>query len=80
MPKNVTFEILSEDKKPVFKKTVEPEATLEVIGTVVEAIGVRPDLSGRYIKVNAKNYQTLPAWHKYGGNKSWLFVDEVVVN
>jgi len=80
MPKNVTFEILSKDKKLIFKKTVEPEATLEVKGTVIEAIGVEPNLNGRYIKVHAKNYKTLPSWHKWTGNKSWLFVDELIVN
>ena len=36
-------------------------------------------VSGRYVKVVAKNAGMLPAWHKGAGNPAWLFVDEVVI-
>ncbi len=79
MPKEVIFEILSENKESVHKEIVVPEATLEVIGTVVEELKTVANVSGRYISVKALNYKTLPSWHKWAGNKSWLFVDEVIV-
>lgn len=34
---------------------------------------------GRYIRVKAKNYGTLPEWHPAAGAQAWLFVDEVLI-
>ncbi|MCX6169376.1 MAG: hypothetical protein NTX65_08550 [Ignavibacteriales bacterium] len=33
----------------------------------------------RYIKVIAKNVGRCPAWHPGAGGKSWIFVDEIIV-
>jgi len=33
----------------------------------------------RFIKLEIKGSMLLPAWHNYVGNKSWVFIDEVVV-
>ncbi len=33
----------------------------------------------RFIKFKIKATKTLPEWHKYAGNKSWLFIDEITV-
>jgi hexosaminidase len=33
----------------------------------------------RYIKFKAVGLKQCPAWHPYAGNKSWLFIDEIVV-
>ena len=79
MPKEVIFEILSANRTLIHKEIVVPEATLEVKGTVVEELGSIANVKGRYVKVKALNYKTLPKWHKWAGNKSWLFVDEVIV-
>ncbi len=40
------------------------------------------DISGttaRYLKVTVVNQGVLPAWHSAAGSKSWLFVDEIIV-
>jgi predicted small secreted protein len=79
MPKEVIFEILSSDKKVLHKETVFPEATLEVKGTIVETLKTQCNVNGRYVKVHAASYKTLPSWYKGAGNKCWLFVDEVIV-
>ena len=34
---------------------------------------------GRYIKIFAKNPETLPTWHPVFGGKTWLMVDEIIV-
>jgi alpha-L-fucosidase len=34
---------------------------------------------GRYVKLKIKNVGICPEWHKGAGNKSWLFVDEVII-
>ena len=33
----------------------------------------------RYLKVKAKNYGICPAWHLGAGGKTWLFIDELMV-
>lgn len=79
MPEEVIFEILSKEKKSVYKEVLVPEATLEVKGTIVEELKTMTNLNGQYIRVHAVNYKELPEWHKSAGSKSWLFVDEVVI-
>ena len=34
----------------------------------------------RYIRVTVERYGKLPAWHPGGGNESWFFADEIVVD
>ncbi len=80
MPERVTFEILDSDKKMIAKNILIPDATSEVKGTIIEDIKAEFDvIVGRYIKVHAKNIRTIPDWHEGAGSKSWIFVDEVVV-
>ena len=38
------------------------------------------DLDGRYVRVKALNIKVIPNWHRAKGRKSWLFVDEIMVN
>jgi hexosaminidase len=33
----------------------------------------------RFVRVRAKNYGKLPAWHPGAGNPAWLFTDELIV-
>ncbi|MDZ4822878.1 MAG: GH92 family glycosyl hydrolase [Flavobacteriales bacterium] len=36
--------------------------------------------SGRYVKVVAKNFGTIPSWHLGAGGQAWIFADEVIIN
>lgn len=33
----------------------------------------------RYVRIFAKNIEKNPEWHPFAGSKSWLFVDEVII-
>ncbi len=33
----------------------------------------------QYVEVSAKNFGTLPNWHKGAGNNAWLFTDEIII-
>ena len=37
------------------------------------------NFKARYIKVTAKSYGKLPAWHLSAGNDSWIFIDEIEI-
>jgi hypothetical protein len=39
-----------------------------------------PSVRLRYIRVTVERYGKLPAWHPGGGNESWFFADEIVVD
>ncbi len=32
----------------------------------------------RFIKLNVEGTKVLPKWHLYAGNKSWIFIDEII--
>ncbi len=36
-------------------------------------------INARYVKVKAKNYGELPAWHLGAGGQAWIFVDEIMI-
>ncbi len=35
--------------------------------------------TARFIRFNVAGTKELPAWHNYHGNKSWVFIDEIIV-
>ena len=39
-----------------------------------------PETRTRYVRVFAKNVKYLPDWHMFGGSKSWIFVDEIMIH
>jgi len=80
LPQEIVVSIYNGEKVLVAEQTFEPEATMEVKGTLVENIeGKFEQPEARYIKVWAKNLISIPEWHEGGGSKAWIFMDEVVV-
>ena len=37
------------------------------------------DTKAQFIKLKAKNYGVCPDWHLGAGGKTWLFVDEIII-
>ena len=72
---------LSEDGKNWTKtKKKKPIQTPLKRGQFKEEISVDfHDEMARYIKIKAKNRGPVPDWHEAAGSKSWLFIDEVIV-
>ena len=56
---------------------VPPDAgealTREVVADLAEGEGAR------FVRVEAKNFGPLPAWHAGAGGATWIFVDEVLI-
>ncbi len=46
---------------------------------IIQDITYLTDIETRYIKLKAKNYGKIPAWHLGAGYPAWIFVDEIVV-
>jgi len=60
----------------VFDQAVDPAKKL----FISEAGKVIPLTKARYVKFNAKGLKTCPDWHIGHGGKSWIFVDELIVD
>ncbi|MDG2343284.1 MAG: hypothetical protein P8L23_01780, partial [Flavobacteriales bacterium] len=72
---------LSEDGEN-WKKTMKKQPIQSPLkrGQFKETISVDfHDEMARYIKIKAKNRGPVPNWHEAAGSKSWLFIDEVIV-
>jgi len=54
-------------------------ADKEIKGSVIQPVTFPVKSKIRFIKLTALNQGICPAWHSGAGNKSWLFVDEIVV-
>lgn len=38
------------------------------------------NIEGRYIKIFAKNFGTLPSWHQGAGGEAFIFIDEILID
>jgi predicted alpha-1,2-mannosidase len=79
MPTEVIFQISNDGKKfktiaTVKNSTLENDYELSIHDFVANVIS-----KGRYLKVIAKNYGTIPEWHLGSGGKSYIFIDEIWV-
>ena len=80
LPEKLTITLLDLEKKIIAERVLEPEATREVKGTIIEEMKAEfENTTAKYIKVHAFGISSIPDWHEGAGNKGWLFIDEVVV-
>ena len=56
-----------------------PKADEKQRGKFSEAFVFPIEADIRYLRVEAKNYGSLPDWHEAAGSEAWLFVDEIIV-
>lgn len=80
MPREVTFE-LSEDGKgfeqvAFVANDVSDRSEEVLMKDFASAITLR---RARYVRVRAKTYGTIPAWHAGAGGSAWIFIDEIIV-
>lgn len=79
MPKEVTFSV--SDDGVNFKQVASVKTTVDFKDAEVQVgdIAARVNTSGRYVKVKAINFGTIPNWHLGAGGQAYLFIDEIVV-
>jgi hexosaminidase len=77
LPQYVEVSISSDGKN--FKPVGQSNAFVREVGTMGWITVSVPNQKARYIKVFMKNYGSIPEGKPGGGNKAWLFADEVQV-
>lgn len=78
-PKEVVFETSNDGKIFVPLATVENKVTTDERGPVTQEMGANVKATGRYVRISAKNETVLPEWHEAAGQRTHLFIDEVIV-
>lgn len=80
-PKNVQFYCSSDGANWNSIGTVsKPEIGEDTYGAFTYDFTSKIGCNGvRYVKVEAENYGQCPPWHLGAGGKTWLFVDELVI-
>lgn len=79
MPKDVAF-FVSDDGKN-FRQVAHIKNTVPIDDYTeqVKDFGIKVNTKGRFIRVQATNFGTIPEWHLGAGGDAWLFVDEIIV-
>lgn len=80
LPEEVTFTLLSSERKVLIQKTIKTDVTWEVKGTIIEEFKTETEsVNAQYILIAAPGLKEIPSWHEGAGEKGWLFVDEVII-
>ena len=75
----VSLSVDGKDFRP-FEK-ISNELPLQTEGPLIHTFScAKSGQQARYVRVHARNIQTIPDWSEAKGQKAWLFVDEIVVN
>ncbi|RJP63869.1 MAG: alpha-L-fucosidase [Ignavibacteriales bacterium] len=80
LPQSVIYSISDNGKDFVLVGEIKNDSPQNENTPLVKSFETETkNISGRYIRVNAKNIGVCPAWHKGAGEKAWIFVDEINV-
>jgi predicted alpha-1,2-mannosidase len=80
MPKEMTIATSNNGKDFTFMATVKNTVNEKDENTGVYTMQLEvTNLKTRYIKISAKNYGTIPAWHLGAGNQAHLFISEIEI-
>ncbi len=81
MPKMVEFWIAGEDRNYVKAAEISHNISDRETENLIHDFVYKRDFSKkvRFVKVKAKSYGNLPAWHLGAGGESFIFIDEIMV-
>ncbi|HUT23291.1 MAG TPA: DUF4838 domain-containing protein [Sumerlaeia bacterium] len=80
LPRSVVYEISSDGKSFATVASLRNSMPEERSGVFIETFAADlTEARARYVRVKAEGVKTCPSWHAGAGGKSWIFVDEIVV-
>ncbi len=79
MPTEVAFLVSKDGSRFNPAGIVKNDISDKEDGGILKEFELKLKTEARYIKVVAHNRGKCPAWHKGAGGKSWIFIDEVIV-
>ncbi len=79
-PSNIEIQYAGEDQDFQTLRNFVPEQSTENKGlTIAKFEAEGPGTEIRYVKIVAENIRQNPEWHSNPGGKTWIFIDEIVV-
>ncbi|MCY1524941.1 hypothetical protein D9M68_599020 [compost metagenome] len=78
-PPVTDFYVAGDDMNFKLMASVKAPADAKDYTLQIKEINTKLNATGRYIKIIAKNYGTLPAWHEGAGGKAHTFLDEITI-
>ena len=80
MPRRVDFELSTDGTNFVPALSLTNDVSDSVYGAIVkDFVGTTKPQQARFVRMTARNYGKLPAWHPGAGGDSWIFVDEIII-
>jgi predicted alpha-1,2-mannosidase len=78
-PTEVEIALSSDGENFTVAVTIQNDFPDDEYGAFLKEFSADVTTRARYIRVRAKNYGECPEWHPGAGGKTWIFVDEIVV-
>ncbi|XZF13396.1 GH92 family glycosyl hydrolase [Chitinophagaceae bacterium MMS25-I14] len=78
-PREVSFYASNDSATWELVKTVDTHVADHDENVKSDKFSVQQNIKAKYIKVVAKNFGPMPAWHEGTGNPTFIFVDEIEV-
>jgi len=80
MPRRVDFELSTDGTNFVPAISLTDDVSGSEYGAIVkDFVGTIRPQQARFVKMTARNYGKLPAWHPGAGGDSWIFADEIII-
>ena len=79
MPLRVEYYVSDDGKNFTLFETVENTVSPQQTGIITKTFEVSKPINARYVKMKAINRKTNPKGHISEGEKSWLFIDEIIM-
>ncbi|MDD4739549.1 MAG: hypothetical protein PHG98_06330, partial [Bacteroidales bacterium] len=79
-PKEVNYYISDDGENFTLLETISTPIHETDQTTITNTFYTTNPFSARYIKVEAINIGPIPDWHIAKGEKSWIFIDEIMID
>ena len=80
LPKEVNYYISDDGENFTLLETISTPIHETDPTTITNTFYTTNPFSARYIKVEAINIGPIPDWHIAKGEKSWIFIDEIMID
>jgi hypothetical protein len=79
MPRQIEFDLSSDGRQFVNVLSIPVDVSDKLNEVVIrDFVGNISPQAARYVRIRARSYGKLPAWHP-GGGDSWIFADEILI-
>lgn len=78
-PSEIIFAVSDDNINFTNVATIHPEAAKENAPVSIKDFTQSVTAKGRYVKIIAKPFGKLPAWHISAGEVAWMFADEIII-